>query len=407
MYLCVFKITIMETVLRTYSRLLDATNLKFTRYLFDQIDWSNRLIAITGSRGSGKTTLLLQYIKKNFPNRSKALYVSLDNIWFSTHTLSELVEQFYIMGGENLFLDEVHRYPDWAKELKHIYDSYPDLKIVFTGSSMLEIYQSQADLSRRAIQYTLYGMSLREFLLLKYNLNFPTYSLNDMLGEHFNICSEITSGIKILPYFAEYLRFGYYPIFNENITSYPDRIQGIVNAVIDADLPACSNIEFSSGLKIKKLLAVISSIVPYTPNITKLSSEIGISRNSLLGYIHMLHQARLLYTLSSDAKGMSVLAKPDKIYLDNPNLLFALSTATTNEGNVRETFFANQLKVKHLVSSSKDTDFLIDRKYQFEIGGRNKSYEQIKDMNQSYIALDGVESGFGNKIPLWLFGFLY
>ena len=407
MYLCTFKQQFMETVLRVYSRLLDATDLKFTRYLYTDIDWSNRLIAISGSRGTGKTTLLLQYIKKDIADKSKALYVSLDNIWFTTHTLSELVEQFYVMGGEHIFLDEVHRYPNWAIELKNIYDSYPDLKIVFTGSSMLEIYQSQADLSRRAIHYSLYGMSFREFLLLKYNMNYPVRTLNDILTNHFIHSSEITNGIKILPYFVEYLKYGYYPIFKENIASYPERIQGIVNAVIDADLPACSTIEYSSGLKIKKLLAIISSIVPYTPNVTKLSAEIGISRNSLLSYIHLLHQARLIFTLSSDAKGMSILAKPDKIYLDNPNLLFTLSTANTNDGNVRETFFANQLKVKHAVNSSKQTDFLIDSKYLFEIGGKNKSYEQIKNLNDSFVAVDGVESGFGNKIPLWLFGFLY
>ncbi len=397
----------METVLRVYTRLLEATDLSFIRYLYSEIDWNDRLIAISGSRGTGKTTLMLQYIKSELADKSKALYVSLDNIWFTTHTLSELVEQFYVMGGEHIFLDEVHRYPNWAIELKNIYDSYPDLKIVFTGSSMLEIYQSRADLSRRAIHYSLYGLSFREFLDFNYGLKFPIRTLNELLTNHLALSTEITRGIKILPYFAEYLKHGYYPIFKENIASYPERIQGIVNAVIDADLPACSSIEYSSGLKIKKLLAIISSIVPYTPNISKLSAELGISRNSMLSYIHLLHQARLIFTLSADANGMSILTKPDKIYLDNPNLLFTLSTANANEGNVRETFFANQLKVKHAVTSSNKTDFRIDTKYSFEIGGKNKGYDQIKDLTDSFIAVDGVETGFGNKIPLWLFGFLY
>lgn len=397
----------MEIIIRLYKRLLDSTRIDFVRYLFYDIDWSNRMIAISGARGTGKTTLMLQYIKKELADKSKALYVSLDNIWFTTHTVSELVEEFYVMGGEAIFLDEVHRYPNWAIEVKNIYDSYPDMKIVFTGSSMLEIYQSGADLSRRVIHYSLYGLSFREFILLEYGEEFRKLSLEEILTNHFALSSEITMGIKILPRFIEYLEHGYYPLYKENLKSYPDRLQGIVNAVIDSDLPACSNIEHSSGIKIKKLLGIVSSLVPYTPNITKLSAEIEISRNSLLSYIHLLHQARLLYALGRNANGMNILTKPDKIYLDNPNLLYALSTADANEGNVRETFFANQMKVKHVVTSSKTTDFIIDSIYSFEIGGKNKGFKQIKDVPDSFIAVDGVESGFENKIPLWLFGFLY
>lgn len=397
----------METIVRLYKRLLESTKLDFVRYLYDEIDWSNRLIAISGARGTGKTTLMLQHIKKDVPDLSKALYVSLDNLWFTTHTISELVEDFYVMGGEYIFLDEVHRYPNWAVEVKNIYDSYPAMKIVFTGSSMLEIYQSGADLSRRVIHYSLYGMSFREFLNFEYGYNFQKFDLNEVLENHFELSTEITTNSKILPLFAKYLEYGYYPIFRENINSYPDRLQGIVNAVIDSDLPACSHIEHSSGIKIKKLLGIISTLVPYTPNISKLSSEIGISRNSLLSYIHMLHQARLLFTLSNESKGMNILTKPEKIYLDNSNLLYALSTADANDGNVRETFFANQLKVKHTVSASESTDFLIDSKYSIEVGGKNKGFKQIKDLPKSFVAIDGVESGIGNKIPLWLFGFLY
>jgi len=397
----------METITRLYKRLLDSTKLNFVRYLYYEIDWTNRLIAISGARGTGKTTLMLQYIKQEVVDKTKALYVSLDNIWFATHTLSELVEDFYTIGGNAIFLDEVHRYPNWAIEVKNIYDSYPDMKIVFTGSSMLEIYQSGADLSRRAIHYSLYGLSFREFLKFEYGDEFPKLDLEDVLTNHFELSSRITAGFKVLPRFAEYLEYGYYPLYKENIKSYHDRLHGIVNAVIDSDLPACTNIEYSSGIKVKKLLAIISTLVPYSPNISKLSAEIEISRNSLLSYIHLLHQARLIFALSQHAYGMSILTKPDKIYLDNPNLLYALSTSIANEGNVRETFFANQLKVKHEVTFSKTTDFMIDSKYAFEIGGKNKGYNQIKDMNNSFIAADGIESGFGNKIPLWLFGFLY
>ena len=397
----------METLIRLNKRLLDSMSLKHTRYLYDEIDWTNRLIAISGARGTGKTTIMLQYIKLQMPDKSKALYVSMDNIWFSTHTLSELVERFYVMGGEVLFLDEVHRYPNWAIEVKNAYDSYPNMKIVFTGSSMLEIYRSGADLSRRAIHYSLYGLSFREYLVLQTGLNFKKLSLEEILTNHFALASEITSGLKILPLFAAYLECGYYPIFKENLKSYPQRLGGIVNAVIDSDLPSCSNIEHSSGIKIKKLLGIISSLVPYTPNVSKLSAELGISRNSLLSHIHLLHQARLLFAMGKEASGMSVLTKPDKIYLDNPNLLYALSTSVANEGNVRETFFANQLKVNHAVTSSKAADFVIDSKYNFEIGGRNKGFTQLKDLPDSYLAVDGVESGFGNKIPLWMFGMMY
>jgi len=397
----------MESIIRLYKRLLDTTNTKFVRYLYHDIDWSNRLIAISGARGTGKTTLLLQYIKLEIPDKSKALYASLDNIWFANHTLSDLVEQFYTMGGKAIFLDEVHRYQNWAIEVKNIYDNYPDLKIVFTGSSMLEIHQSGADLSRRVVHYSLFGLSFREFLVLHTGEEFNCLTLKTILTEHFSISSEFTSRIKVLPLFAAYLEYGYYPIFKENIKSYPNRLQGIVNAVIDSDLPACSNIEHSSGVKIKKLLGIISSLVPYIPNISKLSAEIGISRNSLLSYIHLLHQAHLIFALGRDANGMSILTKPDKIYLDNSNLLYALSTVNANDGNVRETFFANQLKVKHSVTSSQKTDFLIDSTYSFEVGGRNKGFKQIESLKDSFVAVDGVESGFGNKIPLWLFGMLY
>ncbi|MCX6308537.1 MAG: AAA family ATPase, partial [Bacteroidia bacterium] len=321
--------------------------------------------------------------------------------------LSELVEEFHSMGGEFLFLDEVHRYPNWAIEVKNSYDSYPNLKIVFTGSSMLEIHQSGADLSRRVVHYTLYGLSFREYLNFEYDLQLKTIPLEELITDHFARSSEITANCKILPRFNDYLKHGYYPFFRENVKSYSIRLQGVVNAVIDSDLPACSNIEYSTGIKIKRMLGIVSSLVPYTPNISKLSVELGISRNSLLSYIHLLHQARLIYSLERDANGMSKLTKPEKIFLDNPNLLYALSTADANDGNVRETFFVNQLKVKHAVTFSPTTDFTIDEKLQFEIGGKNKSFKQIKNIPSSYIALANVETGFANKIPLWLFGFLY
>jgi len=397
----------MDKLLEKSNRIIQSVQYRYERHVIGKINWEWRMNGIIGARGTGKTTLLLQKLQQLRKEGHDVLYVRLDDLYFTDHGIYEVAEAFRKNGGEYLYMDEVHKYPGWSRELKNIYDSLPELKLVFSGSSIIELTKQDADLSRRAIHYTLYGLSFREYLEFNHKLKFTVRSLHEILSNHLTLSTEITRGIKILAYFSEYLRYGYYPIFKENINSYPERIQGIVNAVIDADLPACTNIEYSSGLKIKKLLGIISSIVPYTPNISKLSSEIGISRNSLLSYIHLLHQARLIFRLSAEANGMSILTKPDKIYLDNPNLLYCLSTADANEGNVRETFFANQFKVKHAVTSSKQTDFMIDNSYAFEIGGKNKNFTQLKGLTDSYIAVDGVETGFGNRIPLWLFGFLY
>lgn len=304
-------------------------------------------------------------------------------------------------------MDEVHRYPNWSQEIKNIYDSYPGLHVVFTGSSILEIYKSNADLSRRAISYHLHGLSFREYLIFEKVLDIPAVSLEEILSQHMNISLEIGSKVKLLSFFREYLHYGYYPFYKEGIKEYPIRLQNVMNAVLEGDLPAVERIDYSSVLKIKKLLGIVSSLVPFTPNMTKLSSEIGISRTYLSNYFSWLHKAGLLLLLHPDANGMSLLNKPDKVYLNNSNLLYALAGRNTNEGNVCETFFANQLMVTHAVASSPETDFLIDSTYSFEIGGNNKGYKQIKGLSQSYIAADDIESGFGNKIPLWLFGFLY
>ncbi len=397
----------MESLINNYIRLLNSNKEKYLRYLYDEIGWHNRLIALVGPKGTGKTTLILQHIKKTFPDTSKALYVSLDNIWFTKNSLLDLADRFYAYGGTHLFIDEVHKYPTWSIEIKNIYDSYPDLHVVFTGSSMLEIYRANADLSRRAIDYHLYGLSFREFLWFEHKLELPVYSLSDILKNHVNIAMDITSKIKILPEFKKYLEYGYYPFYREDLKSYPIRLEHVVNTILENDLPAVEAIEYMSIFKIKKLLVILSGLVPFMPNIASLSAEVETNRASIIKYLGYLDKAGLIHTVNAPKKSMSAMNKPDKIYLDNSNLLYTLARNNANEGNVRETFFANQVRVKHSVNTAAKGDFTIDEKYIFEIGGRNKGFEQIKDLKKSYVAAAETEVGFGNKIPLWLFGLMY
>lgn len=397
----------MDSLFQTYTRILNSVSTKYHRYLYHEIDWNNRLIGITGSRGTGKTTMILQHIKENFPDKSKALYVSLDNIWFTKNLLLDLVNRFQAYGGTHLFLDEVHRYPAWSVEVKNIYDSYPDLHVVFTGSSILEIYKSNADLSRRAISYHLYGLSFREFLLFENDYEISPLLLDDILNDHQTIAGDIISKIKILPEFKKYLEYGYYPFYKEGIKSYPIRLQNVVNTILENDLPAVENVEYTTIQKIKKMLMIISSLVPFSPNVTKLSGEIESNRASTIKYLGYLEKAGLIRSYLYSQKGMSLMNKPDKIYLDNTNLLYALASSNVNEGNIRETFFANQISVIHSLSTSKQGDFHVDDKYIFEVGGPNKSFDQIKDLKEAFVAADEIETGFGNKIPLWMFGLLY
>ena len=396
----------MDALKKTYHRLIQETEMSRFRYLYGNIRWTNRLIGILGARGTGKTTLLLQHIKKSFPNRDKALYVSLDNIWFTTHSLSDLAEQFYDYGGTHLFLDEVHRYTGWATEIKNIYDSFPRLHIVFTGSSMLEVYKSKADLSRRAVCYPLFGLSFREFLQFENKLEQVPVTLNDILTNHQNLAEEISGKLKILPEFRNYLSFGYYPFYKESIEDYSSRLQNVINLILDNDLPAVENVEYITIQKIKKLLLIVASLSPYSPNITRLSHDIESNRSATLKYLGYLQKATLLRLLAPAQKKMGALSKPEKIFLDNSNLLYTLTT-DANIGNVRETYFANQLSANHSITASEQGDFRVENKYIFEIGGKSKTYEQIKKLENSFIAADDLEIGYGNKIPLWLFGFLY
>lgn len=399
------KYSIMERLLQHYTRLLANTNLNKQRYLFNQIDWKNRLIGITGARGTGKTTLLLQHIKQE-KIENTSLYVSLDNIYFSQHTLSDLADEFYINGGTHLFLDEVHRYANWAIEIKNIYDSYPSLFIIFTGSSILEIYRAQVDLSRRSVMYSLSGLSFREFLYFEDVMEIPPYSLEDILSNHTSIASEITSSIKVFPYFRSYLQYGVYPFYKEGINAYYDKLNAIINVILENDLPAVITLQYATILKIKKLLTHIATLVPYTPNVNDLSGLVETDRKSLLSYLNYLERAGLLRQLRGNNRKLSEMAKPEKLFLDNTNLLYSLSQ-NTQEGTLRETFFANQFSHSHKLLCPDSGDFLVDEKYIFEVGGKSKSFKQIRNIENSFIAYDNMEIGLGNKIPVWLFGLMY
>ena len=390
-----------------YIRKIDATPVNFTRSLMDVIQWDARLIGIKGARGVGKTTLILQYIKKNIPIDESSLYVSLDNIWFAANTVSALVDQFVKQGGKFLFLDEVHKYPNWSQELKNIYDDYPELKIVFTASSLLEILNARADLSRRAVVYTMQGLSYREYLNLKLGLDLQKHSLNDILIDHLRISREINAVVKPLQYFNEYLRHGYYPFFQEFPELYFQRVEEVINLILEIELPLLRKVEVAYVSKLKQLLQIISESVPFVPNVTKLSERIGVNRNTFVSYLYFLEEAHIIRNLYKDAKGITQLQKPNKIFLENTNLQYALSPNKANVGNIRETFFINQLSPQHTLEYIEESDFLVDHKFIFEVGGKSKNDAQIKNINNSYLAVDTIEYGIGNKIPLWLFGFMY
>lgn len=396
----------METLFSTYNRKLRLVNLKFKRFIYDKIDWDERLICIKGQRGVGKTTLILQHIKEAFPQPEKALYVSLDNLWFATNSLRDLVEYHYTHGGTHIFLDEVHKYKDWQTAIKNIYDDYPDLSIVYTGSSMLKIDSSLGDLSRRQGSHTLPGLSFREFLQLEGILDMPAITLEELIGTHQALAGDITSRIKILPAFEQYLRHGYYPFYREAKSTFDQRLQDVCRQVIESDIPAVEDMSQSTLSKIKRLLMILAEKVPYQPNMTELYRELETNREQGLKMLDALQRAGLIAMISYEPQNLRTLSKPDKILLDNTNLVHSL-TGFGDKGTVRETFFSNQMRYVTSLALDRAGDFRLDRRHVFEVGGRKKGFNQIKDLPDSYVAADDLEIGFGNKIPLWMFGFLY
>jgi predicted AAA+ superfamily ATPase len=394
--------------LRQISRLkVDQNQHDFKRYLLKTIDWSNRLIAIKGARGVGKTTMLLQYIRELSMNPVSVLYVSLDDIYFSANSLVDLADSFYKEGGKILFLDEVHKYPDWSREIKNVYDTFSELKIVFTSSSILEVNKGFADLSRRAVSYDLQGLSFREFLELTGLLRFNPVSLQEIMTSHTEIESEVVKQLRPLQHFKNYLEYGYYPYFKENIGSYYQKLLATVNLTLENDLPSAVNIEYANIHKLKKLLYLVATSVPFKPNIQKLSQQILSTRTTVIQYLDHLRSARIINMLNTDAMGNGYLSKPDKIYLYDTNIMYALAPQITNVGNLRETFFYNQLGLSHSLTLPEAGDFMVDKQFVFEVGGKNKTAEQISGIPNAYVAADDMEYGFKNKIPLWLFGFLY
>lgn len=387
------------------NRRVSQIDLSYKRPIYYQINWDNRLIGIKGPKGVGKSTLLLQHIKETFSDLSKVLYVSLDNMWFASNSLIDLVEYHYTHGGTHIFLDEIHKYKHWQDAIKNIYDDYPDLHVVYTGSSILKLKAGDGDLSRRMRSYEMTGLSFREYMAFEGELQYRVISLEDLLNNHVTIASEIVSKVKILPAFESYLKEGYYPFYKEEGDGYLSRVQEVITQTIDMDIPAVEEVEYGTLQKLKKLLMILTVQLPFIPRMNELYHELETNREQGLKLLSLLEDAKLISMLKTPVKALKHLSAPDKLYLDNPNMMYALSEKV-DIGTVRETFFNNQLSVNNKVSLPPKGDFKVDDRFLFEVGGRKKSFDQIKDEPDSFLAIDSVEIGNGNRIPLWLFGFL-
>ena len=396
------QITDIQELVLAYHLLLQNTSTSFHRYLYNDIDWEERLVGVKGPKGVGKTTMLLQHIKEVFHNPDEALYVSLDNLWFTNHSLKDLVQYYYVHGGRHLFLDEVHYYPHWQTLLKNFYDTYPDLHVVYTGSSMLQLSGAEGDLSRRLLDYTMTGLSFREFLEYEGVSTVEKLSLEELLKNHVRIAYDIKARISsIQPLFEQYLHYGYYPFYKDVRTGFENRLR-----VLDVDYPMVDDVTVSTIRKAKKMLMILAESVPQIPIMNTLYSQLETDRIQGLKILYALERAGLLQLLTDDAKSLKVLSRPEKIFLNNPNLMYALGDKT-NIGTIRETFFFNQVAQVCNVSYPANGDFLVDKKYLFEVGGAGKSFEQIKDIENSFLAVDNTEIGYRNRIPLWMFGLLY
>ncbi len=397
----------MESILELSESRVTNIFAKQARYLMNQIPGDQRLVLVRGSRGTGKTTLLLQFLRSLGLPSSRAAFISLDDIFFSRHPAEDFTDWFVKRGGEYLFIDEVHRNSHWSLLVKSLYDRYPNLKLLISGSSALQMEKGETDLSRRMLTLNLNELSLREFISMKYDIDLPAISIDELLIDHERIAREVLSYVKPLMIFDEYLKYGAYPYFLEGIRYYHERLSNTVSAVLDSDLPAVSGITYGTILKIRKLLSVLAEAVPFTPNINELSGRVEISRDLLYRYLHLLEQAGLIYQLRRDSRGISIMSKPEKIYLHNTNLSQALTLHKPDKGSERETFFLNQVSARYTVNYPDEGDFIVDGKYAVEVGGRKKSGKQIAKAENAIVVKDDIEYGSGNIIPLWLFGFLY
>lgn len=389
----------MERLYEFFYRKLKNTPVEFFRYKYNQIKWESRAFGLVGPRGVGKSTMLLQYIKQNLDTKD-TLYVSADNLYFAEHKLVDLADRFVKMGGKHLFIDEIHKYEGWSRELKQIYDSYDDLQIVISGSSILDIYKGMADLSRRMPIYEMQGLSFREYLRLFHGIDVPVYSLKDILTH-----KAVISGVEHpLPLFHDYLKRGYYPFGRE--AEFEIELMQVINQTMEIDIPMHIKTNISVGRKLKSLIMVVSKSVPFKPVMQKLADVTGISRNDIPDYLIYMERAGMISQLRNATGGLRGLGKVEKLYLDNTNLIYTLAPERADIGNVRETFFMNQTRVCNDVRSSDISDFEIDGKV-FEIGGRKKGQKQIESADDGYIVKDDIESGYANVIPLWAFGLNY
>ena len=375
------------------------------RYFYDEIDHNDKLIGIIGARGVGKTTYILDYLKNSSTPFSKKLYLSADNIGLSNSSLVDIAKEFSAKGGEILAIDEIHKYKNFEIELKQIYDMLP-LKVIFSGSSAIELEHAKADLSRRAVIYRVNGLSFREFLEFKKDITLNAYSLEEILKENSDIAFEIVNKVKPLEFWEEYLQYGYYPFYFENPKRYNIKLNETINTAIEVDIPSIFKIKYEYIVNLKKLVKLICTSEPFTLNIQELSNKIGIDRDTLYLYFEYLHRGKIFNVIRAKSKGDNIFSKPDKVYLNNPNLNYSYCSQASI-GMIRETTFTTFLKTHHELSIPKKGDFLVDEAYLFEVGGKNKSFKQIKDIPNSFVVADEIEIGFGNKIPLWLFGFLY
>lgn len=389
------------------DRRLEETDTMHHRPLYAEIDWDDRLVCIKGAKGTGKTTMMLQFLKEHPAECAKSFYVSLDSLWFANHNPLDVVEWLHNNGFERLFLDEVHYFKPWQTLVKNIYDDYPKMKVVYSGSSLMKLNAGGGDLSRRQRTYELKGLSFREFLEFEGVGRFEKLSLEEILKNHRVVAREIVSKTKVLKYFGKYIEGGYYPFYKSARGGYHERISQIVAQILERDWPETEDITLATVMKTKKMLMILAESCPQVPKMNELYAQLETDRNQGLKMLYALERAGILSLLSSKSANLGNLSRPDKIYCDNTNIMHAL-TVGTNSGTVRETFFLNQLRCAgHKVSYPPQGDFLVDGRHLFEVGGRGKGFTQIKDVPDSYVVNDGVETGIGNKIPLWLFGFLY
>ncbi|HLQ99257.1 MAG TPA: AAA family ATPase [Sphingobacterium sp.] len=389
----------MDRLFEYSGKLAAQVSTDFIRYMYDQINWKNRLIGLIGPRGVGKTTLILQYIKKNFL-AGKALYVTAEDFYFAKNRLVDLADAFVKAGGKHLFIDEIHKYPEWSRELKLMYDYHKSLTVVFTGSSLLDIKKGSGDLSRRATLHTMQGLSFREYLVLFHQIEVPKFTLEEIISRQI----QLPQLQHPLPLFNDYLKRGYYPFALEE--DFDMKLQQVITQTLETDIPIYAAMHVTTGRKLKQLLAIVAESVPFKPNMSKIAEMLSISRNNIADYLLYMEEAGMITQLRTETGGIRGLGKVEKVYLDNTNLAYSLANENRNKGNLRETFFYNQLKLNYPIVSSAKVDFKIGD-LEFEIGGKNKGIKQIESMEKGFIVKDDIEIGYLNTIPLWHFGLMY